>query len=69
MHFFLSISLRLELLQLHENEVQSVNHLIGVLVVDEVIIVIVVVHVVHKILVDEVQWKSRACLTPEGKRR
>ena len=34
---------------------QAVNHLIGILVVDEVEVVIVVVHVVHEILIDEVK--------------
>ena len=49
----------LELLQFHKDEVQTVNHLIGVLIVDEVEIVIVVIYVVYEILVDKVESINR----------
>ena len=54
LHLLFAERMWLEFLQLDEYEVKAVNHFVCMLVVDEVVVMIVVVHVLLEILVDEV---------------
>ena len=55
LHFFLRESMRVEFGQFHKNEVQSVNHSVGVLFMNHTIVMVVFGNILFKYIVYQVQ--------------